>query len=90
MNITIENKDNVFTVKGEICLTNAKILKRYMRSQFLCHEYVVLNINEVEKIDRTGINILTGLYQTSLAIGKSFSIVGYGCKDLYDEILMSA
>ena len=90
MEITIENKENVFTVKGEITLTNAQILKRYMKSQFLRHEYVVLNINDVVKIDRTGINILTSLYQTALSIGKSFSIVGYGCKDLYDEILMSA
>ena len=90
MGIVIENKANVFTAKGEINLDNARILKQFMQSQFLKHDRVVLNINDVRKIDKEGINILSSLYFTSLSRGKSFSIVGYGCKELYDDFMMSA
>lgn len=90
MAIVIENQENVFFAKGEINQSNAKILKKYIKSQFHLFDRVVLNINDVKKIDKEGINILTSLYQTSLVNDKSFSIVGYGCKDVYDNFLMSA
>lgn len=90
MAILIENQNNVFNVKGEINQLNAKILKSYIESQFHAYDRVVLNINDVRKIDKAGINILTSLYQVSLLKKKSFSIIGYGCKDIYDEFLLSA
>ncbi len=90
MSIVIKNENNVFTAQGEINLRNAKILKAYIQSQFLRYERIILNINDVTKIDKEGISILTSLYYKSLNLDKSFSIVGYGCKDLYDDILMSA
>ncbi|MFD2567403.1 STAS domain-containing protein [Pseudotenacibaculum haliotis] len=90
MAILIENQKNVFNVKGEINQLNAKILKSYVESQFHAYDRVVLNINDVRKIDKAGINILTSLYKVSLLKQKSFSIIGYGCKDIYDEFLLSA
>ena len=90
MAILIENQNNVFNVKGEINQLNAKILKSYIESQFHAYDRVVLNINDVRKIDKEGINILTSLYQVSILKKKSFSIIGYGCKDIYDEFLLSA
>ena len=90
MAVLIENQDNVLFAKGEINQFNAKILKSFIKSQFEAFDRVVLNINDVKKIDKEGINILTSLYRTSLMKNKSFSIVGYGCKDIYDDFLMSA
>lgn len=90
MAILIENQNNVFNIKGEINQFNAKILKSYVESQFHSFDRVVLNINDVKKIDKEGINILTSLYQVSMQKEKSFSIIGYGCKDIYDQFLLSA
>ena len=90
MAILIENQNNVVFAKGEINQLNAKILKCYIESQFHAFDRVILNINDVKKIDKEGIAILTSLYQTSLIKKKSFSIIGYGCKDIYDDFLMSA
>ncbi|MEQ6122898.1 STAS domain-containing protein [Pseudotenacibaculum sp. MALMAid0570] len=90
MAVLIENQNNVFYAKGEINQLNAKILKMYIESQFRKFNRVILNINDVSKIDKSGISILTSLYYTSISRGKSFSIIGYGCKDIYDEFLLSA
>lgn len=90
MAILIENQDNLFSVKGEINKSNAVILKGYIEAQFNRYSEVTVDINNVHRIDKKGIDALTALYQSSLQRGINFRIVGDGCKDIYDDFLLSA
>lgn len=90
MAILIGNQENVFSVKGEINKTSSMVLKEYIESQFKKCSQVVMNIDQVQKIDQNGFNVLSIIYYTSLEQGKVFRITGEGCKDIYDDFLMSA
>ncbi|MBL4605686.1 MAG: STAS domain-containing protein [Flavobacteriaceae bacterium] len=90
MALLIENQQNVFYIKGVIDESNSEILKLYMMVQFTNHSIITIDISNVSRIDRHGVNALTSLYQNALKREKDFKIVGYGCKDIYDEFLLSA
>lgn len=90
MAILIGDQDNEFSVKGEINLENSKVLKQYVEAQFRKFTKVIMNIDQVSKIDRNGISELRAMYHHSLRNGVVLMITGTGCKEIYDDFLMSA
>ncbi len=90
MALLIENNQNVFSVKGMIDQFNAEILKRYILSQFDRKKDVVVDINRVKEIDRKGVKMFGELNQLFSNKKSNFFIVGFGCKEIYDELLTSA
>ena len=48
-------------------------------------ERVVINIQGLKEIDRDGVNAIAKLHNFSLNSGKKLSIVGTGCKELYQH-----
>ncbi|MFY0629596.1 MAG: STAS domain-containing protein [Flavobacteriaceae bacterium] len=90
MTLSLENQNNVFYAKGMIDEYNSEVLKRYILLQFQKNSNVTIDISGVFKIDKYGMRVLTSLYRNSLEKDKKFRIVGYGCKEIYDEFLASA
>ena len=41
-------------------------------------------------MDKYGVNAIAQLHEESLVKNKRFSIIGYGCKELYDHFKTSA
>ena len=90
MALLVDNRNNVFYVKGTIDQFNSEILERYILSQFQKDSNVTIDISDVCKIDKHGMRVLTSLYMNSIEKKKNFKIIGYGCKEIYDEFLRSA
>ena len=87
MNLLIKNYQGIFYVKGKIIESNSQIFNSYVQSIFNLNQSVIINVSNVSCIDKTGINVLNSLYQKSLQKGIKFTIIGYGCKEIYDEFL---
>lgn len=90
MDLSIERLHNVFYIKGTIDYLSSHFLKKYMELQLFKHQNIVVEINQVQKIDRYGMDALALLYRFSLEKKKGLKFIGYGCKDIYDELLNAA
>ena len=89
MALLIDNQENQFSVKGEINQSTSEQLKEFVNTLFRRFSSVIMNIDLVHKIDKKGFDTLTGLYQDSIKQGKVLTITGEGCKEIYDDFLMS-
>lgn len=90
MAILIGDQDNVFSVKGAINQENSKDLQAYIETQFRKSSNVIMNIDLVSKIDKNGVELLRSIHESSLQAGNVFTITGIGCKEIYDDFLMTA
>lgn len=87
MGLFIEHQDNTFYLKGELNQANSDKIQQQIEGFFKRFATVVLNINEVQAIDSTGVGMLKQLYVKSQQEALNFAIVGVGCKDIYEEFL---
>ena len=90
MAILVYDQENKFQVRGEINQSTSIVLKHYVESQFRKFSNVTMYIDSVSRIDKNGLAVLTSIYHNSIQEGKVFIITGEGCKDIYDDFLMSA
>lgn len=90
MALAIEKLHNVFYVKGTIDYLSSHFFKKYIELQLFKYQNIVIEINQVQKIDRLGMDTLALLYRFSLEKKKDLKFIGYGCKEIYDELLNAA
>lgn len=89
MAILIGEKDNEFSVKGTINAENSMGLKLFVDALFRKFSRVIMNIDLVNQIDETGVELLRTIHKSSQKAGNVFTITGIGCKEIYDDFLMS-
>ncbi|WP_142784575.1 STAS domain-containing protein [Changchengzhania lutea] len=89
MALNIKHQDNIFFVEGTIDATTAKQFKNHLEFLILYTKALTININGVNAIDSNGMKALRGLNTTALISNKAFSIIGYGCKDIYDDFQLN-
>jgi anti-anti-sigma regulatory factor len=89
MAILIGEQDNVFSITGTINTENSKDLQAYIETQFKKFSNVIMNIDLVSNIDKNGVELLRSIHESSLQVGNVFTITGIGCKEIYDDFLMS-
>ncbi|WP_290470244.1 STAS domain-containing protein [Lacinutrix sp. MedPE-SW] len=87
MALTILRHQNTFTVKGKINAATASNFKTHFNMTLNCLKNLTIDINNVTEIDASGVDALKSIYENSKRWNKPFSIVGIGCKDLYEEFL---
>lgn len=86
MTLTITKNEQLFEVTGQINATTA--------SYFKCHFVIALNslsglsidINKVIEIDDTGMQAIKTIYTKAEQWKKPFKIIGFGSKDIYNEL----
>lgn len=88
MSLLIENRQNIFYVKGEIDQYNSEVFKRYILVQLISYPNLTIDISKVSKIDNCGMDAFTALYLNALKRGKDFNVIGY--KGIYDDLSLSA
>lgn len=86
MALTIKQQENIFKVEGHINSTTAKQFKNHLEFLLLYTKSLTINIDNVEEIDKNGMRAFHDLYTTALTYNKKFEIIGYGCKDIYEDI----
>jgi len=85
MNLTITHYNNFFKVTGILNRQSVALFQKEFENVFEKLQAVTISIEGLESIDREGVNALAKLHNESLVSNKQLSIIGFGCKDLYDH-----
>ncbi len=84
MDLTISNCNNFYSLKGILNRNNVYMFQQAFKNIFEKSNTVTISIEDLESIDRYGVNAIARLHDEAIAKNKKFAIVGLGCKDLYD------
>ena len=85
MVLEITHCDNCFNLKGQLTRISLPVFIKTFHNIFERQDELVLNIEEVNAIDRQGVRAIAQLHNQSINKNKKFVIVGYGNRDLYQE-----
>jgi anti-anti-sigma regulatory factor len=85
MDLQITNYNNRFQIKGTLNKLNIKTFNSYFNNIFDRLDVILLDIESVESIDRAGVMALARLHNESIVKSKRLSIIGLGCKELYQH-----
>ena len=80
----LENNGN-FYIQGKITSDNVLAMKLHLEYVLEERKYVTIDITKVKEIDIDGVTALTEIYQKTLLNNKIFTIIGVGCKEMYDH-----
>ncbi|RCS27254.1 hypothetical protein DUT90_09150 [Polaribacter sp. WD7] len=85
MALQITQKKGAYYLKGQINVMSKLVLITYFNQLFRKENKIVINIEEINAIDKQGLQALFFMMDKAEKSNKIFSIVGYGCKDIYDQ-----
>lgn len=85
MDLEITNYNNSFHVKGSLNKLNLKTFTDQFSNIFDKLDDIHINIESVSSIDRAGVMALARLHNESIVKSKKLSIIGCGCKELYQH-----
>jgi ABC-type transporter Mla MlaB component len=85
MDLKITNYNNRFQIKGNLNKLNIQTFNSHFANIFDRLDEILLDIEGVESIDRAGVMALARLHNESIVKSKRLSIVGLGCKELYQH-----
>ncbi|WP_194766619.1 hypothetical protein [Tamlana sp. I1] len=85
MDLKITNCNNFFKVKGNLNKSNVNIFMNEFNNIFETVSDLTISIMDIESMDKHGVEAISKLHNEALVKNKRFSIVGYGCKELYDH-----
>ncbi len=85
MSLNISEKNGTFYLNGNINTTTSRFFIIQIEHSIQKYRNVVINIDNVNEIDRDGLAAINTLRAIALRNHKVFSILGYGCKEIYDH-----
>lgn len=85
MDLQITNYNNRFQIKGTLNKSNLKTFNAHFSNIFDKLDDILLDIEQVNSIDRAGVMALAKLHNESITKSKRLSIIGFGCKELYQH-----
>lgn len=85
MSITITHNNNLYQVVGTLNRQSVGRFQQEFQDVFERQNSVTISIAGLKSIDKEGVSALAKLYNESIVLKKQLSIVGFGCKDLYDD-----
>lgn len=85
MELEITNYNNRFQIKGTLNKMSLKTFNAHFSNIFDRLDDILLDIEQVESIDREGVMALARLHNESITRSKRLSIIGLGCKELYQH-----
>ncbi len=87
MALLIKEKNGKFCVKGNINAATVNSFKSHFEQILNTYGSLVIDIDNVTEIDANGMKALRALYINAFLKKQDFSIVGYGCKEIYDDFM---
>lgn len=85
MDLQISSCNNFFKIKGSLNKSNLGIFQEEFQDIFEKVNSLTISIEDVVSMDRFGVNAFAELHKEAIAKNKSLSIIGLGCKDLYNH-----
>lgn len=85
MSLQISEKNGIFHLKGRINSSTLNYFITYFEYNLSQTKSIMINIDDIKEIDRSGLDAMKNFTQIASLKEKVFSIVGYGCKEIYDH-----
>lgn len=85
MNLRITNCNNFFKIKGSLNRETLGIFQKEFEHVFERFSSFTMSIEDIESMDRFGVEAIAALHKEAMAQQKSMAIIGLGSKDLYDH-----
>ena len=85
MALQILEKNGTFELKGSLTSNTTKSFVNHFELILKTMKDVTINIDHVDAIDVRGVEALKGLLNFAFRSNAIFSIIGDGCKDIYDD-----
>lgn len=89
MALKMTQKKETIVVEGTINATTALNFQNHIETVMKFKEDVVIDIENVTEIDVNGMRAFRSIYAKTVASDKGFYVVGFGCKEVYDDLYMS-
>jgi anti-anti-sigma regulatory factor len=89
MPLKISKNKSVYYLKGNVNTPDVESFLTYFTEKINKKKKVTLNIEEAAEIDRNGLNAIQQLMILATNKHKNFSIVGGGCKEIYDHFYVN-
>ncbi|WP_239021914.1 hypothetical protein [Pontimicrobium aquaticum] len=86
MVLEISNCDNCYKIKGNLTKENLSIFQHTFKNIFSKVDELKINIEGLDSIDRDGVSAITKLHNRAISKNKKLTIIGLGCKELYEHI----
>lgn len=90
MDLKITNCNNFFKVRGVLNKGNINLFKNEFENIFDRTSQITISIQGIESMDKYGVDAIAKLHEEALTRNKRLSIIGYGCKELYDHFKTDA
>ncbi|WP_396602995.1 hypothetical protein [Algibacter sp. R77976] len=90
MDFQISNCNNFFKVKGILNKQSVSVFNQEFNNIFEKVNKLTISIQDVVSMDKHGVDAISKLHEEALARNKRLSIVGFGCKELYDHFKTEA
>jgi len=86
MVLEITNCENCYKIKGNLTKENLGLFQHTFKNIFSKINELTINIEGLDGIDRDGVSAITKLHNNAISNNKKLTIVGLGCKELYQHI----
>lgn len=85
MNLKITQSSTFFKIKGILDKSSIDVFHSEFKHIFERVNTLTISIEEVEWMDQDGVNAMAALHNEAILKNKKLSIIGLGCKDLYEH-----
>ncbi|GAA3635668.1 STAS domain-containing protein [Flavivirga jejuensis] len=85
MDLKISNCNNFFKIKGILNRNNLEVFQNEFKNIFEKVNNLTISIQDIESMDRYGVNAFVSLHNEAIQKNKNLSIIGIGCKELYNH-----
>ncbi len=85
MALQILEQNGTFYLEGNINATTSRSFIIHFEHVIKASKNVKVDIDKVKEIDSNGVAAFKTLFASALRNHKLFSVMGNGCKDIYDE-----
>jgi anti-anti-sigma regulatory factor len=85
MDFQITNCNNYFKLKGILNKNSVGLFNDEFSNIFETVSELTISIQEIVSMDKYGVEAISRLHQEALDKNKKLSIIGLGCKELYDH-----
>ena len=85
MELEITRYNNFFKIKGILNKRNVDLFQKEFNHIFDTLSSITISIESIEWMDHSGVKAFVKLNDEAVLKNKKLSIIGLGCKELYDH-----
>ena len=85
MELKITSYNSFFKMKGILNKANLSVFENEFTNIFDKLDKLTISIENIEWMDKQGVEALAALHNESIIKNKELSIIGMGCKELYEH-----